>query len=130
VHVEAPDAEGHDGNALGKKVAIEAIDREILSRLIHYGNQPDLCLRILALPDHPTPATIKRHTRDLVPFALATVTADLAAVAAAAGTSAAASPRRMTEAQARATGLVVDPGFGLMRRLLSLSHRPLSCRLN
>jgi hypothetical protein len=69
VHVEAPDAEGHDGNAAGKLAAVEAIDREIISRLIAYGTEQPL--RILALPDHPTPASLKRHTRDLVPFVLA-----------------------------------------------------------
>ncbi|MDR1712591.1 MAG: hypothetical protein LBR39_00305, partial [Coriobacteriales bacterium] len=33
IHVEAPDAEGHDGHIEGKRLAIEAIDREIISRL-------------------------------------------------------------------------------------------------
>jgi 2,3-diphosphopglycerate-independent phosphoglycerate mutase len=68
VHVEAPDAEGHDGNAAGKKAAIEAIDREIISRLVaHAAERP---LRILALPDHPTPVEHKRHTSEPVPFVL------------------------------------------------------------
>lgn len=104
-HVEAPDAEGHDGNAPGKVEAIEAIDREILSRLRHYAESKPL--RILVMPDHPTPVLKKRHTRDLVPFVLSGP-----GVAPNAGI-------RMTEAEAASTGLVVDPGHLLMEMLLS-----------
>jgi len=103
-HVEAPDAEGHDGNAPGKVAAIEAIDREILSRLRRYGAEHPL--RILVMPDHPTPAATKRHSRDLVPFVMS-------------GPGVAPnSGRRMTEAEAAKTGLVVDPGYRLMEMLL------------
>ena len=106
VHVEAPDAEGHDGNAEGKKLAIEAIDREIISRLIAYAENPETPdLRILALPDHPTPVATKRHTHDPVPFVLAGP-----------GISSNGA-NRLTEAEATATALVIDPGFQLMRVL-------------
>jgi 2,3-bisphosphoglycerate-independent phosphoglycerate mutase len=104
VHVEAPDAEGHDGNAAGKKAAIEAIDREIIARLLAYAQ--DHPLRILALPDHPTPVGTKRHTADLVPFVLWGPGIE------ANGAS------RLTEKQAAATGLVADPGHTLLRKLL------------
>jgi 2,3-bisphosphoglycerate-independent phosphoglycerate mutase len=116
VHVEAPDAEGHDGNAEGKKAAIEAIDREILSRLLEYGKKQDL--RVLALPDHPTPVALKRHTRKLVPFVLAGpgIVAKVADGGATGFDGAYAS--RLTEAQAAATGIVVDPGHLLMSQLL------------
>jgi 2,3-bisphosphoglycerate-independent phosphoglycerate mutase len=111
VHVEAPDAEGHDGNAAGKLAAVEAIDREIISRLIDYGKtQP---LRILALPDHPTPVALKRHTRELVPFVLAG-----AGVTPETGSGGVAA-NRLTEAQAAATRVVANPGHSLMQRLLS-----------
>ena len=103
IHVEAPDAEGHDGNVEGKLRAVEAIDREIISRLMDYAkNTP---LRILALPDHPTPVATKRHTHDPVPFLLS-------------GPGIAAnSGRRLTENEAKATGLVVDPGCNMMKVL-------------
>lgn len=104
-HVEAPDAEGHDGNAPGKVKAIEAIDREILSRLRGYAESHPL--RVLVMPDHPTPAARKRHTRDLVPFVMSGPGIEANAGA------------RLTEAEAAATGLVVDPGYALMRMLLS-----------
>ena len=104
VHVEAPDAEGHDGNVEGKRLAVEAIDREIISRLRAFGEQRPL--RILALPDHPTPVATKRHSSDPVPFVLAG-----AGIAADGST-------RLTENQARASGLLVDPGHRLLARLL------------
>jgi len=104
-HVEAPDAEGHDGNAAGKVAAIEAIDREILSRLRHYSAQKPL--RLLVMPDHPTPVLTKRHTSDMVPFVLC-------------GPGVSRNDGlRMTEAEAAKTGLVVDPGYLLMQMLLS-----------
>jgi 2,3-bisphosphoglycerate-independent phosphoglycerate mutase len=104
IHVEAPDAEGHDGNAEGKRRAVEAIDREIIGRLREYAaTRP---LRILALPDHPTPVATKRHTREPVPFVMA-------------GPGIAANGGgRLTEGEAKATGLLVDPGYRLLGALL------------
>ncbi|MDR1087790.1 MAG: 2,3-bisphosphoglycerate-independent phosphoglycerate mutase [Coriobacteriales bacterium] len=104
-HVEAPDAEGHDGNAGGKVAALEAIDREILSRVREYARVHPL--RVLVMPDHPTPAARKRHSRELVPFVMSGP-----GIAPNAGT-------RMTEAEAAHTGLVVNPGYELMGMLLA-----------
>jgi 2,3-bisphosphoglycerate-independent phosphoglycerate mutase len=104
VHIESPDAEGHDGNVAGKIAAIEAIDREVIHRLAAYA--ADHPLRILALPDHPTPVLRKRHTADPVPFVMAGP-----GIEANAG-------RRLTEADAAATGLEVDPGWRLLGILL------------
>jgi len=106
VHVEAPDAEGHDGNIKGKLAAIEAIDREIISRLRAYAEKRPL--RILAMPDHPTPVMSKRHTSDPVPFVMAGpgITPNTG--------------KRLTEREAQATGLLVDPGFELLGKFLSL----------
>jgi 2,3-bisphosphoglycerate-independent phosphoglycerate mutase len=105
IHVEAPDAEGHDGHIEGKRLAIEAIDREIVSRLRDFATRQPL--RILALPDHPTPVLSRRHSSDAVPFVMA-------------GPGLAPNgARRLTEREAALTGLVVDPGWQLLTRLLS-----------
>jgi 2,3-bisphosphoglycerate-independent phosphoglycerate mutase len=103
IHVEAPDAEGHDGNAEGKRRAVEAIDREIIGRLRAWKTTHPL--RILALPDHPTPVATKRHTREPVPFVMAGpgITANGA--------------RRLTESDARSSALLIDPGWQLLSRL-------------
>jgi len=104
VHVEAPDAEGHDGNAEGKRHAVEAIDAEILGRLRGWNKEP---LRILALPDHPTPVASKRHTSKPVPFCLS-------------GPGIPANGRsRMTEQEAADANLLVDPGWSLLQRLIT-----------
>jgi 2,3-bisphosphoglycerate-independent phosphoglycerate mutase len=125
VHVEAPDAEGHDGNAEGKRRAVEAIDREIISRLRTFAASHPL--RILALPDHPTPVATKRHTSEPVPFVMAGpgITPDAMRTASAAdslraagATDATGAASRLTESEASATGLLVDPGYQLLRILL------------
>jgi 2,3-bisphosphoglycerate-independent phosphoglycerate mutase len=104
VHVEAPDAEGHDGNVEGKRLAVEAIDREIIGRLMAYGETRPL--RILALPDHPTPVMTKRHSGDPVPFVMA-------------GPGIAANDgQRLTENEAKQAGLLIDPGYLLLERFL------------
>jgi 2,3-bisphosphoglycerate-independent phosphoglycerate mutase len=103
IHVEAPDAEGHDGNAEGKRLAVEAIDSQIISRLRTWDRDE---LRILALPDHPTPVALKRHTREPVPFCLY-------------GPGIAHNgAQRLTEKEAAATGLVVNPGWQMLRRMI------------
>ena len=65
VHVEAPDEAGHGGSIEKKVEAIEKTDREIVSRLRAYNNGR---LRVLIMPDHPTPIEIKTHTSEPVPF--------------------------------------------------------------
>lgn len=71
VHVEAPDEAAHNANIKGKIAAIEQIDQHVvgpvLKRLQAEGDE----WRILVLPDHPTPCTVRTHTRDAVPFAMA-----------------------------------------------------------
>ena len=67
VHVEAPDEAGHSGSAAGKVAAIEKTDADIAARL--RGYRPG-GLRLLVLPDHPTPIDIQTHTGEAVPFLL------------------------------------------------------------
>jgi len=102
VHVESPDEEGHAGNMAGKIAAIEAIDREMVSVL--RGRLGEL--RVLAMPDHPTPIELKTHVGEPVPFVIAGpgVAPDAAT--------------EFTEAAATASGFVVDPGHGVMDLLL------------
>ncbi|MDZ4170120.1 MAG: cofactor-independent phosphoglycerate mutase [Coriobacteriia bacterium] len=103
IHVESPDEEGHAGDGPAKLAAIEAIDREVVSRVRAYPGE----VRILAMPDHPTPVELKTHVGDPVPFVLwGPGIATNGAVA-------------YGETDASATGLVVDPGAGVMDLLLS-----------
>jgi len=108
IHVESPDEAGHAGDTDGKVAAIEAIDREVVSRVraaaARFAGEGGL--RILAMPDHPTPVALKTHVREPVPFVLA-------------GPGIARNGSdRYDEAAAAATGLTVDPGRLVMDRLL------------
>lgn len=101
IHVETPDEAGHAGDVAAKVAGIEAIDREVVARAREIDG-----LRVLCMPDHPTPIVIKTHVGEPVPFVLA-------------GPGVAASgASRFDEEQARATGLIVDPGRGVMDLLL------------
>jgi len=102
VHVESPDEEGHGGNTQGKIAAIEAIDREMVSALRDRLDE----VRVLAMPDHPTPIELKTHVGEPVPFVLAGP-----GIAPNGGSE-------YREVAAAATGLLVDPGYRVMDLLL------------
>ena len=66
VHVEAPDEAGHIGNIEEKVKALENFDKRLLKIIL---NDLDLGnTRIMLLPDHATPISLKTHTRDKVPY--------------------------------------------------------------
>lgn len=76
VHVEAPDEAGHNANAADKVRAIEQIDQHIVGPLSERlrreaSRGENTGWRMLVLPDHPTPCSIRTHTSDAVPFVLA-----------------------------------------------------------
>ncbi len=69
VHIEAPDEAGHNGDVKAKIAAIEQIDKDIVGTVLnHYGEHDNV--RILVLPDHPTPVKLRTHTSDPVPFVM------------------------------------------------------------
>ena len=102
VHVESPDEEGHAGDVAGKIAAIEAIDREVVSRVRACTEE----IRVLAMPDHPTPVELKTHVGEPVPFVL---------WGPGIGHNGAAA---YSEMEAESTGLIVDPGRSVMDLLL------------
>jgi len=69
IHVEAPDECGHRHEIENKVRAIELIDELVLGTLIK-GMEEYQDYKVLVLPDHPTPLSIRTHTRDPVPFAI------------------------------------------------------------
>ncbi len=102
IHVETPDEEGHAGDVAGKIAGIEAIDREVVGRCLAFAGET----RVLCMPDHPTPVALKTHTADPVPFVIrgSGLTHNGAA--------------SFDEEQATSTGLLIDPGRGVMDLLL------------
>lgn len=105
VHIEAPDEMGHRGSIEDKIKAIEYIDSEVMSRLLNWNGGD---LRLLVMPDHPTPIEIKTHYAEPVPFLI---------------WGKGVQPNggsRFTEEQAKKTGTVIDPGYKTMELLLKV----------
>lgn len=69
IHIEAPDETGHEGKTELKIRAIEDFDGKVvgpaLEGIRRFGD-----FRILVTSDHPTPLSLKTHSRDPVPFAI------------------------------------------------------------
>ncbi len=103
IHIEAPDEAAHAGSIEDKIEALRRIDREVASRLRSWRKE---ALRVLVMPDHPTPIKTQTHSPEPVPFLLwgAGFTPNGA--------------RRFTEAEAAKTGLFVDPGYNIMGRFV------------
>ncbi|NIO16274.1 MAG: cofactor-independent phosphoglycerate mutase [Deltaproteobacteria bacterium] len=109
VHVEAPDEAGHNGDAADKVKAIEDIDRHIIGPILERAKGKG-DLRVLFLPDHPTPVAIRTHSNEPVPFVMYPKLKNSRDFSAA----------RYTEDEARKTGYFVERGFDLMPIFLGL----------
>lgn len=117
IHVEAPDEASHAGDLEGKLYALEKVDELMVTQVIarneraaegqsaHAGTDTEP-VRLLVLPDHPTPIELKTHVADPVPFVIwgPGVSANGA--------------KAYTEAEARGTDFVVAPGHQLMSYFL------------
>jgi 2,3-bisphosphoglycerate-independent phosphoglycerate mutase len=103
IHIEAPDEAGHVGDVKGKVGAIQKIDAEVVSHLRSWRGGD---LRVLIMPDHPTPIIVRTHTPDPVPFLIwgKGIKANGA--------------RRFTEAEAKKTGVFMEEGYKIMGKLV------------
>ncbi|MBN1366839.1 MAG: cofactor-independent phosphoglycerate mutase [Dehalococcoidales bacterium] len=103
-HIEAPDEAAHEGSIEKKILAIEKIDSEVISRIREYNDDK---LRVLVMPDHPTPIKIQTHDAGPVPFMLwgAGIKSNGAL--------------RFSEKEAGKTGAMVDKGYTLMNNLVT-----------
>ncbi|HSW46474.1 MAG TPA: cofactor-independent phosphoglycerate mutase [Phycisphaerae bacterium] len=105
VHIEAPDEAGHNGDPLNKIKALERIDEHIVGPVLEKLQTFD-AWRVLCLPDHPTPVTLRTHTSDPVPFGMCGtgIVPDEA--------------KEFTERASAESDLYVDPGHELMEYFL------------
>ena len=71
LHIEAPDEAGHEGDTALKIKAIELFDEKVVGPVIKGLDESGQNWRVLLLPDHATPISIKTHSRDPVPFTIA-----------------------------------------------------------
>jgi 2,3-bisphosphoglycerate-independent phosphoglycerate mutase len=70
LHVEAPDEAGHEGDVGLKVKAIELFDQNVVGPMIQGLKESGEDWRVLLLPDHATPISLRTHTREPVPFAM------------------------------------------------------------
>ncbi|MFB3765562.1 MAG: cofactor-independent phosphoglycerate mutase [Methanotrichaceae archaeon] len=70
LHIEAPDEAGHEGDLEQKIQAIELLDQRVVGPMVEGLKSSGGDWRVLLLPDHATPISVKTHTRDPVPFAI------------------------------------------------------------
>ena len=107
IHIEAPDECGHQGDKTGKTRAIELIDEKVVSHVCRALDEQGEPYRLLILPDHPTPYTLKTHTAQPVPFLLFDAARPQNGVPA------------FTEKTAAQTGNFVTPGHTLLQQLIN-----------
>lgn len=107
LHIEAPDEAGHRGELENKIKAIEKIDGDILGFLLAELPEVTEDFKIMLLPDHPTPLTIRTHAADPVPFVIYQHSKAKGSFSGA-----------FDEETAAKTGLLIDDGFLLMDRFI------------
>jgi 2,3-bisphosphoglycerate-independent phosphoglycerate mutase len=108
VHVEAPDEAGHMGDVQLKVDCIETFDEKIVGPILR-GMGSFGRYKVLVLPDHPTPVSLRTHSADPIPFVIYSNEAkDLRSKA-----------DRFDEVSAGKTGVFVDKGHELIDRFLT-----------
>ena len=70
IHVEAPDEMGHQGSVERKTEAIQYLDQRVVLPVKEGLDAFGEPYRMLILPDHPTPVSVRTHTADPVPYLL------------------------------------------------------------
>lgn len=102
VHIEAPDECGHRYEVENKPRSIELIDEKVVGPILE-GIKAFGDYRILVLPDHPTPLSLRTHTSEPVPFILYDSTDEK--VSGVTG---------YDEEQAKTSGVFIEEGYTLM----------------
>ena len=106
IHVEAPDEMGHQGSVKNKVKAIEFLDDQVIRVVAEELKKRGEEFRMLIGPDHPTPISIRTHSKDPVPFMIYDSTKETNG------------QKEYSEEAAKRTGLVLEHGHDLMGRLL------------
>ena len=70
IHMEAPDECGHQGDAGKKKLSVELIDEKVVGFLRKKLGELGIDYKMLIMPDHPTPISLKTHVSDPVPYVI------------------------------------------------------------
>lgn len=106
LHMEAPDEMGHQGAPEKKKFAVETIDTKVVKFLKDELEKRGIDYKMLIMPDHPTPISLKTHVSDPVPYVIYDSTKELDT-----GLS-------YTEENGKKTSLYIEKGYTLMNHFL------------
>lgn len=106
IHMEAPDECGHQGDAEHKKLSVELIDEKVIGYLREELYHCGVDYRMLIMPDHPTPISLKTHVSDPVPYIIYDSSEENG------------SGLTYSEKNAAETGIYLPVGYELMRRFL------------
>lgn len=104
IHMEAPDECGHRGEVQNKIKSIEMIDEMVAGPMMEYLKGTEY--KVLIMPDHPTPLSLKTHVADPVPYVLYDSTNHKNGVTS------------VNEKTAKATGIEIAFGPSVMDRLI------------
>lgn len=107
IHMEAPDECGHQGDVRHKIYSIEQIDEKVVGPLCEGLRRTGERFRMLICPDHPTPIAVRTHVSDPVPYLLYD------------SEKKAAGAPSYDEDTAAQTGVFVERGWELMKKLLA-----------
>ena len=106
LHMEAPDEMGHQGKPDKKKEAVETIDEVVVKFLKDELEKRGIDYKMLIMPDHPTPITLKTHVSDPVPYIIYN------------STNPNGSGLDYTEKNGESTGVYIEKGYTLMDKFL------------
>ena len=102
VHVEAPDECGHRYEIANKVKSIELLDSQVVAPILEGLKKYD-AYKVLVLPDHPTPLSLRTHTSDPVPFIIYDSTKEINSPASS-----------YDEFEATKTDIFIEDGYKLM----------------
>lgn len=105
IHVEAPDEMGHQGSLERKIQAIESLDSKVIKLVADAFETAGKDVRILVLPDHPTPIALRTHSSEPVPYMLYDSTEHKESVL------------KYNEKDAKMSGIYISEGHKLIDRL-------------
>ena len=108
IHMEAPDECGHQGDAAHKKLSGELIDQKVVGFLRENLDKMGVDYKMMILPDHPTPISLKTHVSDPVPYVIYDSTKKDGG-----------SGLDYNEANGGKTGVYIEEGYTLMNRFLN-----------
>jgi len=108
IHLEATDECGHQGDAEGKKRAIELIDEKIIAPVYSALSGSGEPFALLIMPDHYTPVTLRTHISDPVPYMLYSSKCRLG------------SSERFSEETAKASGILIKTPSELTKKFFAL----------